>query len=326
MIRTLYIIVLTLLFWSGCFAQNSSDGRIAFYSVVNNQSGIVPQSAVDILENKMNSLVASDGYGSSSRADRFVIIAKPTVVSKDIAPTTPPRISQTIEITFVAGDVVENKTYSSCVLTLNGIGVNETKAWTSALSVIKSTNGEFRNMLVDAGDKIKAFYSANCHAIIESAETEAAMGNYEKAISTLLEIPDICAECFTDARKKAMEIYQSRIDAEGVSLLAKARSEWSASPDSEGARTAMAYLKQIDPSSSSFTARENLETEIVSKLTEDGRRKWKEEQKRYKDELKLRQKKMNYSQQQEMATIEACRSVAEKWAENQQPTNVYLNW
>lgn len=338
------LIFLTMLIFAGCFAQQNPDGRIAIFPVVNNQSGAMTESAVDVLESKMQGIVALDGFGSSSRADRFVIVAKPTVLSKDIAPTSPPRISQTVEITFVLGDVVENKTYASCALTLSGIGVNETKAWITALGKLKPTNEEIQKMLADAAEKIEAYYSANCRTIIAKAETDAAQGNYDKAISTLIEIPDICAECFSDAQNKAVEIYQRKIDAEAIDLLSKANAEWAAAPNSVGANKAIEFLKQIMPQSSIYAEKEKLEQNIFSKLSEDERLRREQEIRRYNDELKLRQQeKQNAHQRQmaaiyadreerrnshsrEMAQIAACRSIAEKWAENQPHTKVYLNW
>lgn len=308
------------------FAQQNCDGRVSFFSIVNNQSGTMPQAAVSALESKMQQMVSAEGYGSSERCDRFVIVAKPSIVTKDVASTTPPRINQTVEITFVIGDVVENKTYASCALTLTGIGINETKAWNTAIAKIKPANPEIKKMLTVAYDKIGAYYSANCNTIITKAETDAGLGNFDEAIASLMDVPDVCSECFAKAQQKVAEIYQRKIDTEGTALLSTAKSEWSASPDSNGAQKALAYLSQINPSSASFATKETLEQQIAEKLSADEQRKWEENRRRYNEELKLRQKEQQNSHQRQIATIAACRSVAEKWAENQPQTKVYLNW
>lgn len=324
--RLFNCIVLSLLAALSVFAQQQTDGRVAFFAVVNNQSGAMPEAAVSALESKMQQMAASGGYGSAVRADRFVLVAKPSVVSKDIAPTTPPRISQTVEITFVVGDVVENKTYASCALTLTGIGTNETKAWGAAIANIKSANEDIRNMLAEAYDKIGAYYTAGCNAMMAKAESEAGRGNFDVAIAQLMAIPDICTECFEEAQQKAVGIYQRKIDADGAALLAKAKSVWTTSPDTHGAENAFAYLSQIDPSSASFVDKAALEQQIMAKLSADEQRKWEEQLKRYNDGLKLRLKELQNAHQRQMATIAACRSVAERWAENQPQTKVYLNW
>ena len=319
-------IIISLFAAVSIFAQQQADGRITFFSVVNNQPGTIPQAAVSALESKMQQIVTADGYGSAERCDRFVIVAKPSVVTKDVAPTTPTRINQTVEITFVVGDVVENKTYASCSLTLTGIGINETKAWSTAIAKIKPANAEIKKMLNDAYNKIGAYYSTNCNSIITKAESDADFGNFDVAIATLIEVPDICTECFAQAQQKAAEIYQRKIDAEGATLLSKAKSEWSASPDSNGAQKAFAYLSQIAPTSASFAAKDSFEHQIAAKLSADEQRKWEENRRRYNEELQLRQQEQQNSQKRQMATIAACRSVAEKWAENQPQTKVYLNW
>ena len=243
----------------------------------------------------MQQIVTADGYGSAERCDRFVIVAKPSVVTKDVAPTTPPRINQTVEITFVVGDVVENKTYASCSLTLTGIGINETKAWNTAIAKIKPANAEIKKMLIDAYDKIGAYYLANCNMIMAKAETDAGMENYDGAIASLVAVPDVCTECFAKAQQKAMEIYQRKIDADGATLLSKAKSEWAALPDSNGAKKAFAYLSQIDPASVSFVYKEEFEQQILAKLSADELRKWEENRRRYNEELKLRQQEQQNS-------------------------------
>lgn len=324
--KRLNVLIITLLMAVSAFAQQNSDGKVSFFSVVNNQSSSMPQAAISALESKMQQMVTVDGYGSAARCDRFVIVAKPSVVTKDVTPTTPTRISQTVEITFVIGDVVENKTYASCALTLSGIGVNETKAWISVLGKLKPTNEEIKKMLSDAAGKIETYYSANCNTIIAKAESEAGLGNFDKAIALLMDVPDICAECFDKAQQKVVKIYQCKIDAEGATLLSKAKSEWSTSPDSDGAKNAFVYLSQINPSSISFAPKEKFEHEIVAKLSADEQQKWEENRRRYNEELKIRKKEQQNSHLRKMATIAACRSVAEKWAENQPQTKIYLNW
>ena len=75
----------------------------------------------------MEQAISKNGFGSNTRADRFVMFAKCNIIEKDVAPTTPPRIMQTVEVTFIIGDVIENTTYASASFELKGIGTNETK-------------------------------------------------------------------------------------------------------------------------------------------------------------------------------------------------------
>lgn len=122
---------------------------------------------------------------------------------------------QTVEVTFILGDVIENKTYASVSFELKGIGTNETKAWQTAFSSLKSGDSQFKTMFEDAMGKIKSYYSANCVSIIAEAKTLASAGQYDRAIYSLMSVPGICAECRNDALAEAAALYQQKIDAEG---------------------------------------------------------------------------------------------------------------
>ena len=59
--RLFNCIALSLFVAVNIFAQQQNDGRVAFFSVVNNQSGTMPQAAVSALESKMQQMATTDG-------------------------------------------------------------------------------------------------------------------------------------------------------------------------------------------------------------------------------------------------------------------------
>lgn len=65
---------------------------------------------------------------------------------------------------------------------------------------------------------------------------------------------------------------------------------------------------------------------IGDKVSSEKAREWKQRLKEYNDEKEFRRREQENSHTRTMATIAACRSAAEKWAENQPQTKVYLNW
>ena len=94
------------------FSQNSSDeNRISLNAVVTDE--VIPSEACRNLENKLTRAIAANGYADNGYCDRFVLTAKVDVLSKDIVPSTPARISQKMEVTFMVGDVMENKVYKT---------------------------------------------------------------------------------------------------------------------------------------------------------------------------------------------------------------------
>lgn len=304
--------------------SGQDNGLISYFPVV--VGADIPEKANQSLTAKMKQALTQNGFGCASRTDRFVMLARCNVLEKDVAPTTPPRITQTIEVTFILGDIVENKTYASSTFELKGIGTNETKAWQTAFNALKPGNVQFKTMFDNARGKIETYYIDNCKRLIAEAKTMASMGDYDRAIASLMSVPDICSDCHEQALAEVTKIYGQKIDAEGAALLSKAKSAWTAKPDSEGGSEALAYLSSISINSDSFDEAEALVAQITEKLSSDKEREWQQRLKEYNDDKEFRRREQSNSHARSLATIAACRSVAEKWAENQSETKVYLNW
>ena len=320
-----YIVILfmSLLNISGVSATDF-NGKISYFPVVVGND--IPETSKNLIVSKMDQLLTQNGCGSMNRADRFIILAKCNVLQKDVAPTTPPRINQKIEVTFILGDAVENKTYSSATIELTGIGINENKAWQTVINGIKPANSTFKQMFENAFQKIESFYSESCESIISNAKTLASTGKYDEAIANLMAVPDICHDCYEKAINTVCEIYQNKIDSDGAALLAKAKNAWAASADENGADLAMTYLNEIPVTSAAFPDAEVLANVISKKMSSEKERKWKLKMQEYQDEKAFREREQANSHARSMSTIAAARSVAEKWAETQPETKVYLNW
>lgn len=305
-------------------SATGSIGKISYFPVVKGND--LPEASRKLIVSKMEQILTQNGYGSMNCADRFVMLAKCNVLQKDVAPTTPPRITQTIEVTFILGDIAENKTYASSTFELKGIGTNETKTWQTAFNALKPGNVQFKTMFDNARGKIETYYIDNCKRLIAEAKTMASMGDYDRAIASLMSVPDICSDCHEQALAEVTKIYGQKIDAEGAALLSKAKRAWAVKPDSEGGSEALAYLSSISINSDYFDDAEALVAQITEKLSSDKEREWQQRLKEYNDDKEFRRREQSNSHARSMATIAACRSVAEKWAENQSETKVYLNW
>lgn len=322
--RATFILFLLGLLAFDIQADAGDNGKISYFPIITGNG--IPAQARESLSARMEQAISQNGFGAGSHTDRFVMLAKCNVLEKDVAPTTPPRITQTVEVTFILGDVIENKTYASASFELKGIGTNETKGCQTAFNGLKSGNPRFKTMFEEARGKIEAYYSANCKKLITEAQSLASTGEYDRAIHKLMSVPDLCADCRNEALEEATALYQQKIDAEGAALLAKARNAWAVSQDAEGAEAAMAYLCAVPPTSASFGAAEELAAAIGDKVSSEKAREWKQRLKEYNDEKEFRRREQSNRHARSMATIAACRSVAEKWAENQPQNNVYLNW
>ena len=116
--KKIAIMIVVVLMATMSMAQDY--GRIAINVLVPTLPN-VPEEARAALETKMQQVATQHGLASNGLTDRFVMTAKVNVTSKDVAPTTPVKISQKMEVTLFIGDVIDNNVYESVVLSVAGI-------------------------------------------------------------------------------------------------------------------------------------------------------------------------------------------------------------
>lgn len=279
--------------------------RIPLGAFVSNPNGEIPTEAANLLLNRMQKAIAADGFGDNDGLDRFAVVAKCDVLSKDIAPTTPPRVSQKLELSFIVVDIIENKIYESCEMTVSGIGTNETKAFGTAFQKVSPQNKDFKEMLSMAKTKIVDYYTNSCPAVMTTANTLAHNGEYDKAIFSLMSVPNVCADCFNQCQALASTIYQQKIDDQCSRLLEQAKSKWAASMTGTTAKEVAEIISQIDPRSTNFSQVESFRNSVSAKLAADAQRQWEFEMKKYDD-----------NQQFKRSIVDACREVGVTFAKN----------
>lgn len=293
-----------LLFQVNSYGFSLEESDISIHALVVDDN--IPEEASRNLETKLQNVLAIQGIADKDYVDRFVFTAKIDVISKDVLPTTPVRISQKMDITFIVGDVIENKVFATKTLSLSEIGTTETKLLISAFSRINAHNEELFEMLSTAKAKILDYYSTNCIEIIERAKTMATMQKYDAAIHYLMSVPNICTECFMQCQSAAETIYKQKVDYESTVLLKQAQTEWMKQPNADGARAVAPIINKINPYSNVYAQVEELRNEISTKLRDDERKEWEFQMKKYED-----------SQAFKMSIVEACRAIGVAWGQGQ---------
>lgn len=294
------------------FPQTLSDeSRISLNAVVADED--IPSEACRNLENKLTRAIAANGYADNGYCDRFVLTAKVDILSKDVVPSTPARISQKMEVTFMVGDVIENKVYATCTVSLAGIGTNETKAFISAFSKVNPNHKELQAMLEEARQKIVAFYTNHCNGIVHSAQTLADMQKYDEAIFRLISVPNVCADCYKKCQSAASDIYSRKIDTEAVALLNLAKAEWMSHPNADGAQTVAGIIGKINPQAKNYERVTAFRQEISSKLEADAKKEWDFRMKQYEDNQAFKR-----------SIVDACKAIGVAFG-NGQPKNVTRN-
>ncbi len=291
--------------------SQATEGSISINAIVADES--IPTEAAHNLKTKLKRALTVNGVADNGYTERFVLTAKVDVTSKDIAPTTPPRISQKMEVTFMIGDVIENKLYEACTIPLAGIGVNETKAYITAFSKINPKHKDLLAMIERAKEKIRDYYTNHCGEIIRKAQTLRQMQRYDEAIFMLTSVPNVCNDCFQQCMAEAEKVYVDKINSEGMEWFNQAQNVWMKQPDAVGAAEVAAIISQINPKSSVYNKVEALRKEVSAKLAADEKKEWDFQMKKYDD-----------NQQFKRSIVEACKAIGVAFG-NGQPQNVTKN-
>ena len=282
----------------------TDDSRISINALVADEA--IPSEAVSILENKLVMALTANGFADNGYAERFVLTAKADVVSKDIVPSIPPRISQKIDITLAVGDIVENKVYSTYTMTTIGTGTNDTKAFVSAFTKINPQKDELQNMLAEAKTKIVDYYTKNTDEIINNAKALAAMQKYDEAIFRLMSVPNIYNKGYKDCQSAAVAIYQQKINHEAETLLAKAKNIWASSPNDTGAQQVAELISKINPKADNYQSVETFRKQVEDKLQDDAKREWEFLMKQYENNQAFKQ-----------SIVSACRDIGVAYGKGQ---------
>ena len=282
----------------------TDDSRISINALVADEA--IPSEAVSILENKLVMALTANGFADNGYAERFVLTAKADVVSKDIVPSIPPRISQKIDITLAVGDIVENKVYSTYTMTTIGTGTNDTKAFVSAFTKINPQKDELQNMLAEAKTKIVDYYTENTDEIINNAKALAAMQKYDEAIFRLMSVPNIYNKGYKDCQSAAVAIYQQKINHEAETLLAKAKNIWASSPNDTGAQQVAELISKINPEADNYQSVETFRKQVEDKLQDDAKREWEFLMKQYENNQAFKQ-----------SIVSACRDIGVAYGKGQ---------
>lgn len=289
-------VIITLLFAGTICSLGQTDQL--YISVVQPERSEISAEAGKQLERKMTQLLTANGISSQDANNRFVITAKVDITSKDIMASTPQRISEKIDLTFLVGDVVENKVFETITIPLVGIGINENKAFIAAINQVKPQKAELSEFLGKAKEKIIEYYTVRCTQIIKQAQKLASGNEYDEAIYQLMQIPDIC-DCAKESQDLMIEYTIKRNNATAAQLYNEAKARWAASPTPEGASEVADIITKIPANTSSQSQVNALINTISKKMRDDEKRQWDYKMKQYNDaqEKELREYQLRVDQQ-----------------------------
>ena len=243
------------------FAQENT-GLVSISAVQPTYENI-PDVARANLETKMQRIISNCGLASSV-ADRFIMTARVDITEKEI--NTVGMIVQRMEITFIVGDVQEEKVYGTTTIQSMGVGETETKCFINAFQSIKPNHPTLKEFINKMKDDIVSYYSNNCQFIIQDADRMVGLQQYGEAIATLITVPRVCADCYAMCQAKAIEIFNMQIELEGKQLIQDARSAWLVKRDYDCATKALDILAKVNPTAECQTEANALIQDINTQL------------------------------------------------------------
>jgi hypothetical protein len=278
-------------------------------------SETLPESAVALVETKLNQILTKNSIGGTSPNPRFAVVPRVNVLSKNITSTAPTMFACTYQVTFYVGDVKSKTLFSSTMLEFKGVGETEAEAFKVGIQSIKNQDSQVLKMIEEGKKKIIDFYNTKCEAVLTEANTLAKQQKYAEAIAQLMLVPEDCKECFEKARKAVEPIYQTQVEQNCGEILAKMKAELGKYQDDK----AMDYYTQIPHEAKCFKEAESIIQKHLANLKPEEKKKLDLELEKYRDAQALENRKLGAIQNvannfiQNFSLVEYAKASKDNW-------------
>lgn len=269
-----YIIIGLFFITNALIAQEKIGGNIINLSAyIPEQAEEIPYIARSLFINKLGQIITSNGVSNNINNSRFILVPNATVLSKDITATAPPKVALNIEVTLYIGDGYAGNLFNSETFQLKGVGINETKAFMSALKGLNPNNPKIQQFIDKSKNKIVSYFDENCSKIQKEIDVLESQNKFGEALSLLSSIP-IKSSCFNKVEDKFKTLYKKTIDIDCERKLVLATALWAANQDIETANKAGELLASIEPNAACFNKVTDLYNKIGNRVKDLSDRGW----------------------------------------------------
>ncbi len=246
---------------------------VVFYE--NSHHEQISSNVRNLLKNKMSRIITKLGLGSSEFEDSHIMFPDIQVLTKDVIPSAPPKVSLTVDLTLYIGDYDRKVIYSSENFELTGVGRNETKAYFNALRRLNVNNKKLIEFVENGKQKIIDYYRENCDLILNDALVKSKSNREYEALKLLTRIPYDDSPCYKKVSDAVVDTYIAYENKKCAKDLAKAQSIWSASPNYEGALRTQQYFSKIIQGTQCYDEAVKVMDDMRNYLKEKDLREWK---------------------------------------------------
>lgn len=304
------IILLSLLFAVASLGALAQRKMAVPLRVVIPESSSIPEQAATYLDNKLTSIVTTNGVATDA-SSQFFITAKTVHESADVVGSAPTMYAVNLTIDLYIADIYEDKLLATTAFSAKGVGQSPDKAYIDAIKRMNVKSAPVTKFIDEGIAKIIAYYTSQGQRIIADAKSAAQMKEFDKAMWLLGSVPSVCGELYTQAQSELLGIYKSYVDYMGEKYLREARAIWAAGQNRAAAIAVGELLCKIEPDASCRPQVEKLYAEVKARIGEE----WTLELKRYNDSVAL-----------EKQRIDAARQVGVAYGTHQQPTTTNIAW
>mgnify|MGYP003562108260 FL=1 len=265
-IKRLISLITCVLMAISLFGQTSAQSKIAIAPFVSEELD-VHESIKSTLEKKLMQMATQNGFGASSSA--FVITPSLDIIDKYATATVPSQFVVEMEVSFFVVNIVEDIIVSEISYEVKGVDTSEQKAIKAAINQVNVKSPRVRKFMEASRAKIVEYYADRVPVILEKAEAQANIGEYENALATLNAVPE-SVEGYSMVLDKMTEIYLKKVDKDAKMVLQEAKAKTAL----KEYNVAMDKLLKIPPTSSYFEEASNMFDNIKSDIDEDEKRRY----------------------------------------------------
>lgn len=223
------------------------------------------------LSNKITSIVTESGLASTNYVSGFIIIPKLEIYDRQRTQGGMRNLSVIdCNLSLFIKQTGSNTVFSSFNKRLQGSGFNNDEAIANAISQINPGDAAISAFINKAKEKIITYYNQNCSIILQKAQKERTIKNYEAAMFILLSIPEEASGCYGQAQSKAVTLFKELQQYNCKKYLQDARNFAAGNNYDEALRR----LSWIDPTVSCGTEAKALLNNISKEVDADKKKEW----------------------------------------------------